>query len=342
MTYSSHDRENFALPLPLTQNARRVAQQFASQQPTPQKAEQVRLNTLAVWVVNDYLQMMGIPTDLSAGDSWNPVVRLCADVADLEVTGAGRLECRPVKKRQRSCYIPPEVWQERIGYMVVEIEDSLREASLLGFVPTAATHELPVSQLQPPEDLIDCLSQLRQPAPAAAPAAPTRTAVNLSRWFSNIVEAGWQAVETLFNPDLFNPDESELAFSFRSLPFNFRSPDTSVSTDLPVPEAGVRRVKLIDLGMQLVGHPVALIVELRLESEQKTNILLQVHPAGTHIYLPPGLQLIVLDESGATFQEVHSRSADNYIQLEFSGQPEERFFVQVALGDASITEEFVI
>lgn len=330
MTYSSHDRENFALPLPLTQNARRVAQQFASQQPTPEKAEQVRLNTLAVWVVNDYLQMMGIPTDLSAGDSWNPVVRLCADVADLEVTGAGRLECRPVKKCQRSCYIPPEVWQERIGYMVVEIEDSLREACLLGFAPTAATHELPVSQLQPPEDLIDCLSQLRQPA-------PTRTAVNLSRWFSNIVEAGWQAVETLLNPD-----ESELAFSFRSLPFNFRSPDTSAPTEIPVPEAGVRRAKLIDLGMQIVGHPVALIVELRLESEQKTNILLQVHPAGSHIYLPPGLQLIVLDESGATFLEVQSRSADNYIQLELSGHPGERFFVQVALGDACITEEFVI
>ncbi|MCU0517071.1 MAG: DUF1822 family protein [Oscillatoria sp. Prado101] len=162
MTYSSHDIENFALLLPLTQNARRVAQQFANEQPTPEKAEQVRLNTLAVWVVNDYLQMMNIPTDLSAGDSWNPHVRLCADVADLEVSGAGRLECRPLKKGQRSCYIPPEVWEERIGYMVVEIDDSLRSASLLGFVPTAATHELPVSQLQPPEDLIDCLSQLRQ------------------------------------------------------------------------------------------------------------------------------------------------------------------------------------
>ncbi|WP_017719341.1 DUF1822 family protein [Kamptonema formosum] len=338
MTYSSHEIENFALPLPLTQNARRVAQQFASEQPTPQKAEQVRLNTLAVWVVNDYLQMMGIPTDLSAGDSWNRVVRLCADVADLQVTGAGRLECRPLKKGQRSCYIPPEVWQERIGYMVVEIDSSFQEACLLGFAPTAVTHSLPVSQLQPPEDLIDCLSQLRQPAPAAVPAAPARTAVNLSRWFSNIIEAGWQAVETVLNP----PDESELAFSFRSLPFNFRSPDTSVPTELGLPEAGVRRAKLIDLGMQIVGHPVALIVELRLESEQKTNILLQVHPAGSHIYLPLGLQLTVLDESGATFQEVHSRSADNYIQLEFSGQPGERFFAQVAFGDASITEEFVI
>jgi hypothetical protein len=330
MTYSSHEIENFALPLPLTQSARLVAQQFANQQPTPEKAERVRLNTLAVFAVNDYLQMMGIPTDLSAGDSWNPVVRLCADVADLEVTGAGRLECRPLRKRQLSCYIPPEVWEERIGYMVVEIDDSLRSASLLGFVPTAATHDLPISQLQPPEDLIDCLSQLRQSAAAATPAAPSKTAVNLSRWFRNIVEAGWQTVETLLNPD-----ESSLAF-------NLRSPDTSVPTDLAVPEAGVRRAKLIDLGMQLDGHPVAIIVELRLESEQKTNILLQVHPAGSHIYLPPGLQLIVLHESGATFQEVQSRNADNYIQLELSAQPGDRFLVQVAFGDASLTEEFVI
>ncbi len=37
-----------------------------------------------------------------------------------------------------------------------------------------------------------------------------------------------------------------------------------------------------------------------------------------------------------------SRSADNWIQWEFRGEPGERFSVKVALGDASIVENFVI
>jgi hypothetical protein len=133
MSYNTNEMEDFALPLPITRMARRTAEEFANRQPTPQKAEQVRLNTLAVCVVNDYLQMMGIPTDLSVGDSWNPVVLLGADVADLEVTGVGRLECRPVRMHQQTCHIPPEVLSDRIGYVVVQIDESSLEATVLGF-----------------------------------------------------------------------------------------------------------------------------------------------------------------------------------------------------------------
>ena len=59
MTYHTNEIDEFALPLPITCAARREAQEFANQQPTAQKAEQVRLNTLAVHAVNDYLQLMG-------------------------------------------------------------------------------------------------------------------------------------------------------------------------------------------------------------------------------------------------------------------------------------------
>ncbi len=64
MSNSTYQLDDFALKLPISQIARITAQQFANQQPNPEKAEQVRLNTLAVWVVNDYLQMMDIATDL--------------------------------------------------------------------------------------------------------------------------------------------------------------------------------------------------------------------------------------------------------------------------------------
>jgi hypothetical protein len=349
MTYSN-ELDNFALPLPITRTAVHVAEQFAKQQPTPEKAEQVRLNTLAVCVVNDYLQLMGIPTDLSAGDSWNPITRLCADVADLEIVGVGRLECRPVRSNgataepsnpvqlsaHPTCPIPPEVWEDRIGYVVVDIAEPDQEASILGFVETAAVEALPLSQLHSPEALIDHLDQLMSPVAVpqavaqslsdAAPVTPVSSQlVNLSRWLQSAFDAGWETVESLLNPSELN-----LAYGFRGQPETHQ------------PEGMVRRAKLIDLGMQLVDRPVTLVVELMPESDDRTTICLQVHPGGGQAYLPSGLELTVLDDAGTTFLEAQSREADNYIQLQFSGSPGEPFKVRVSLGDASVVEDFVI
>lgn len=328
MSYSTNELDNFSLALPITQNARRTAQQFANEQPTPQKAEQVRLNTLAVYAVNDYLQMMGVPTNLKASDSWNPVLRLCADVADLEVTGIGRLECRPHRLHQETCYVPPEVWADRIGYIVVQIDEQTFEATILGFTQHTATEELPISRLQPVENLIDRLhpSEL----PLVSTPTPQRPRVNLGQWLVNAFETGWETLESLLTPA-----EPNFAFRFRS------APDFAL-TDSELPDNSIRRAKSIDLGMQLAGHPVALVVELQPESDTKTNILLQVHPTGEQLYLPPLLQLTVLDETGFVFLEAQSRSADNYVQLQFSGFRGEQFSVKVSLGDASVTEDFTI
>jgi hypothetical protein len=319
MTYITDEKEDFSIVLPIAENGRIIARQFANEQPTPEKAERVLLNTLAVWIANNYLQMLGIATNISNSDSWNPVARLCADVADLEVTGIGKLECRPLKASQTLCSIPAETWGDRIGYIVVEIDDSLRQARLLGFTPTVATEELPVTQLQPLENLIDRLHELRQPATARE---------NLSQWFDRVFETGWEVVETLFATDRLNPS------------FSFRGGDIS-DTDEPKSTV-IQRGKAIDLGMQLAGENIVLIVELEAESAQKTNICLQVHCSDRASYLPAGLKLSILDDSGATFMEAQARSADNYVQLQFSGKPGEHFSVSIALDDASVVEDFVI
>jgi hypothetical protein len=94
--------------------------------------------------------------------------------------------------------------------------------------------------------------------------------------------------------------------------------------------------------VELAGYPVVLVVELIPETDRRRNILLQVHPTGDRTYLPPHLQLTVLDEAGLIFLEAEARSADNYIQLQFSGLPGEQFSVRVALGDTSVVEDFVI
>ncbi|WP_421654743.1 DUF1822 family protein [Leptothermofonsia sp. ETS-13] len=309
MTYRTYEIDGFALPLPIAQAAHEVANRFAREQPTPEKAEQVRLNTLAVWVVNDYLQMMGIPTSREASDSWNPVMRLCADVADLEIPGAGRLECRPIRAEAHTCPVPPEVWEDRIGYAVVQLDDRLSEATLLGFVPTAAVEELPLNQLRSPENLLDHLFQLRQAAaiqPETAPAPSPR--INLSQWFEGVIEAGWQTVDWLLN-------QPELAPAYA-----FRGEEAVAFGDL---ETGIRRLKLLHLGGQPGIMSVVLIVTIQPNpstTPPQTNILLQVHPI-SQPQLPSGVQLIVLDDSGTVFLEAESRDTDNYIQLRFSGTP---------------------
>lgn len=106
--------------------------------------------------------------------------------------------------------------------------------------------------------------------------------------------------------------------------------------------AGVRRAKIIDLGMLLGGYQVVLVVTLTPEADRKTKIHLRVYPAGKETYLPPNLELIVLDEFEKDLLSVQSRSVDNAIQLEFRGEQGDSFSVKVALGNVSVTEYFAI
>ncbi len=330
MTYSTHDVDETALPLPIVQAARTTAQEFASQQPTPAKAAQVRLNTLAVWVVNDYLQLMGIATNLTAGDSWNPLIRLCADVADLDVTDVGRLECRPVQSQTQPCSIPPDVWQDRIGYVVVYVDESLQEAKILGFteMPSAS---IALHHLRSPEDLIDHLAEQRTTV-----AQIDRPTIRLSDWLQGIVDAGWQTVDALLNP-------AQPEFAFRGL-------DTTAQSSS---SAGTQRAKLLHFGRQSDDSlpeaqrevTIALLLDISPVADRNQPderiIRLQVHPINQP-YLPPNLQLTVLDATSIVFLDAQSRDADNYIQLEFSGEPEELFTVQVTFEGDRVTETFVI
>jgi hypothetical protein len=51
---------------------------------------------------------------------------------------------------------------------------------------------------------------------------------------------------------------------------------------------------------------------------------------------------MVLDEDGEAVIDAHARSDNKNIQLEFGGEPGDRFSVKVALGDVSVTENFVV
>lgn len=304
MVHNIKDIEEKSIPLPITSVALRMAQQFASQQPTQEKKEQVYFNTLAVCVVNDYMEIMDISTDLLGADSWNPAMRLYADVADLKLPKLGHLECRPV--RGTLCYIPPEMPDDRIGVVLVEIDAERQEATLLGFTKTVISGELSVNQLQSVDDLLEHLEHLER----------NKGEVNLRQWLQNTFEASWLSVE-----EILAPITPSLAFRYRS---------------------GVRRAKLVDLGIELPGQSVVLVVTLTPKSSVEIQIRLHVHPTGDQAYLPNNLIVKVLDGEGAAVMEAHAKTANTHITLEFSAQLGERFSVRLELGDMSNTSNFVV
>jgi hypothetical protein len=323
--------QSLTFTVPLSSSAHHLAEQFRRKHCNQKKAKQVYLNTLAVSAVNFYLRCMGIETNWEGSQSRDPVMLSILDVADVEIPNLGKLECRPVLPQDKVVHIPSEVWSDRIGYVAVQLDESLRVATLLGFSQTAGNGELPISELRSLEDLLEHLRQIKQPE-------SVKTRVNLSQWFENLFESGWQSIEVLLGTD-----QENLAFSFRSA--------SGLS------EHQVKRAKLINLGLQLGSQSVALLVALALakrdevppaegiapEAEQKVSILVQMHPVGGETYLPPNLRLALLSEAGDILQDVQSRSQDNYIQLKgFRGNPGESFNIQVAFGDASMTETFEI
>ncbi|MEA5569176.1 DUF1822 family protein [Anabaena sp. UHCC 0399] len=108
------------------------------------------------------------------------------------------------------------------------------------------------------------------------------------------------------------------------------------------PAAGVKRMKLIDLGMEIAGEAVALAVGFLQKIDGDVSVLLQVYSTGNNDYLPPDLKLRLQDNSGNIWREVIARRADICIQLKFSGEIGEKFSVQIGLGNTNFSENFVI
>lgn len=307
------DSSTFTVPLSLSAHAK--AQQFYIQQSNAHKAKQVYLNALAVFAVDFYLRCMGFETDREASQSCDPVMSSLMNVSDLKINNRGKLECLPVLPPNSVLHIPPEVWSDRVGYVAVQFDRSLQEATLLGFIQTAPeSGELLLTQLRSLEDLLEHLRHLGQ-------SESVKPRVNLSQWFSNQFAADWRSLEALFGTN-----QEHLAWGLRS--------DS---------QASVRQAKLIDLGVQLGRHSVALLVAVTPEADQKMGILVQVHPVTGETHLPANLNLNLLSESGELLQDIQSRSHDHYIQLKrFRGKPGECFSIQVAFGNLKITEQFVI
>jgi hypothetical protein len=384
MIYST---ETLTISIPLIQADRQTAQQFAQEQPNPDKAKQVYDNAIAVLAVHHYLQLIDIKTDLKASDCWNRAGRLGADIADLMLPRIGRLECRATHPLEQTCFIPPEASIDRVGYVFVQIDEGYREGTLLGYVPESNQSEVWLNQIKPLEDLIDHLASLEQ-----------LRLIHLRQWLNQQFESDWQPVETVLKNS-----EAELAIAFRGKLSKTRSksniqdlvaqiydstdkiqhkvlaerlgnigissPEAILALahlirttedeetrwaaaeslwmiDPGNPVAGIRRVA--DLGMQLGGHAIALMVAIVPKGDKEMAVLLRIYPMGESSHLPPGLELRLLDEAGnlctpaICARGVNEPVLDPFMQLKLYGQIDSQFSVEVKLGETSLSKNFVM
>lgn len=300
--------------VPLSSEAHSSAQECCTRLSARDRAKQVYLNTLAVYAVDFYLRCLGLQTEVEQSDSRNPICLQFMDVADLLVKELGKLECRPVLPNAKIFQIPPEVREGRIGYVAIKLDSSLKQATILGFTPTAVA-EVPLEQLRSLAEFPEYLNRIRQVA------SPHKTAINLRNWFENAFEEGWQAVEAILGTN------RNLAIVRETIQIH----------------SDVKRAKMLDLGIDLGEKSVVLAIAISQNGDETIKVLVQVHPSRGHAYLPPNLRLIMLDDADEILQEVRSRSQDNYIQLRrFDGQTGDRFRIQIALDEINIIEDFVL
>lgn len=345
-----------SLPFPITSAAIAQADAFAAGLVGSQ-AQQIRQNTLAVWVVNEYLKLMAVSTDLKAGDSWHPVARLGLDTADL-VTAEGRLECRSIVGTldadlenasgneseswlEQSCIVPPEVWFDRAGYVFVQLDEANQKAAILGFLPTVETERVELKQVQPIEHLFDHLYALRStPAHDSNPLMDTVVKVaqqgiqkttQLGKWLQDQVEEGWQSVDNLFG---LTP-----SYAFRS------RPSTVSKTSDQTPQVTlVRRGKEIAFGNWQNPEEicqVALVMGVK-SGLECTLIELGLYPVLPQTQLPEGLMVEILDDQENVFLPPETIGSEELLEFEFGGESGEAFSVVLQWQGFKARENFVI
>lgn len=305
----------FSVPLALAAHSQ--ANRFRQHQTNPQKGKQVYLNTLAVYAVNFYLQCLGFETELETSDSWNPSLQTLMDTADLTIKSYGKIECRPVLPQTSTVCIPPEVWEGRISYLAVRLNESLREATLLGFTPSVQMREFPLRQLQDLDKLGRYLQSLR-------PFSVVPESVHLSQWLENVFEAGWQTIDALLGGDTEN-----FALAFRS----------GTIERQPI----IQGAKRIDWGVEVGDRSVILLIELQTEENDRLGIRVQLHPQLGDLSLPADVTLVLLSSSGETLREVTSQSGDHFIQLpRFKCDRGDTFSICTRWKNISLRQDFTV
>ena len=313
--------KSLVFKVPIGIAAHNQAQQFSHEQANPEKAKQVYLNTLAVWSVKAYINSIGWETSLETSNSWNPILQSLMNVADLDIPNCGKLECRVISTNTNCINVPAEVWSERIGYIVVKLSKSLREAKLLGFVSQLNEGRILLSQLKSLAEFPAYLNQTNQQTALSQP-------VQLSQWLEGVFELSWQQLDNLLLPptELSFRNSSQLAIN-----------NTGNCTE----NARITRVKVIELESSSHTSQIALILSIRSQQAEEIEISVKVCPTYICTHLPHDLEIVVLDEKDQPVMQAQAQKTES-IEFRFSGDVGEYFSIKASLNNFSRVEKFVI
>jgi Protein of unknown function (DUF1822) len=143
----------------LPPEAHQWARLFASKQIDVPAGKQVYYNTLSVFAVDDYLNDLGLTTDLENSNSWYPGLTSPPDSGELKIVGLGSIECRPVLATAPQVALPSP--GDEIAYVIVQLSTALDTATLCGYAQAHQTGTLDLTALLPIEDLTNYFGKLR-------------------------------------------------------------------------------------------------------------------------------------------------------------------------------------
>jgi Protein of unknown function (DUF1822) len=320
-----------AFMIPINGKMLQIAEKFSQQQQNKQKSHEVYLNTLAILAVDFYCQCIGIKTETSKSHGLDNIMSSLMNTASLFIKDKGLLECRSVLPKAEFCEIPSEVLSERIGYMVVEIDEDNRQARILGFVESVENERLPLTKLNSLRDFLIYLHKLQAVSVAeistnkvdrleVAVNQISEGIVKLSQWFEGLLDGGWEA-ELAVAKDLAIPQ------------------DISAANETEKIESGAAKF----IRLQHPSEPVLLILRQTKVSQYEVEIVLRLYPASESIFLLDGIKMVLLDESEQSIPQLEKQSkASNWLQLRFKGNLGDKFSLKISLGKDSIIEKFII
>lgn len=157
---------------------------------------------------------------------------------------------------------------------------------------------------------------------ATAPQEPQ--IIQVTKWFQQAFEAGWQSLEELIEVSL----PPHLAYGFRN--------------GYPLEKEVAQGLKLLDLGRDSKNE-VALIVKISPKSEGKIGVRIQLQSMNDQRYLPTNIKLGLLSRFSQMLQEVQARNNDSMIQLkQFTCKEGGIIQVQISRGDLILTESLKV
>ncbi|MCE2668986.1 MAG: DUF1822 family protein [Microcystis sp.] len=294
--------ERLTFTVPLSGADFKLAQKFSCEQKDADKSKQVFLNTLAVLAVNFYCQCLKVETNLEESTIGDYNRRILMDSADLKIDVLGKLECRPVLPNENICYVPSEVWSDRVGYVVVEIDEEAKKAILFGFVEQIETNELPLAQLPDIDNLVDLL----------------------------LLAKNKQLLERTFAKN-WNEDESAEILKDKQKKLVRRDSPALPTIDKSI-TSPLYRAKYITL----IRRTFILLVRITPTKEGKFQLLVEVESSKK---IPSDLNLKLLSLSDQTLK-ANPTKGDHYISLKYTLQLGESFQIQVKRGEEIHTEQF--